>query len=208
MKKWFGVLALVSLFVLVSVPMAFSAPSDYPVTLTIANQQIQGSTYYFDVLLRFNGTPIDFKPGDLTLWILYNESALDKSSLTLSKVVGVQCATDWYIDIDPPYKILRRLRQGTDIYCDPHPVYPNCLAIDTILLGNDYSAVGYTNLSPLTAADRNSLLCRVKINILDSEKPFGVMWDTRNWAVNRIMPNNEPEITSTTGDRLATFLME
>ena len=216
MKKWFSVLALASLFIFVSVPMAWSyEASDYTTTWTIANRHIEDSTYYFDIFLNFTGTPTDFKITDTTLWINYNESALEHDIIYYQspKLAGDwwyeestdewfnnSILTTWYTRTSGVTTIWK---QSAQIYIDGFDL--NTLAIDTNLISTyTYVNQGYTSARiPLTSAHGNRLFCTVQFNILTDAEPFGIAWDSDNWSVGRIMTDGNYESLTT----YATFLM-
>jgi len=194
MKRNSIIRVLACLMVFSLAPAAFPEASDYTTLWTIANRRVESDSYYFDILLTFTGEPENFKVGELSFWITYNEEALDKASMQFSGYDwygDLAVYSDWFTKIGP---FTVEFRSDQEIHIAPHPVYADNLMIDTTLLGTQYADFGYTaGLLPLTAADGPSHFCTVKLDIIDDSKPFGVGWNLDNWGLSRIMPDSEPE---------------
>jgi hypothetical protein len=159
-------------------PFSIQDASDYSTRWSIADQRIEGDTYYFDVRLAFTGEPADFKVGDVSLWIGYNENALEKDSVDVARYSGNEIETDWIRDIAPGETIYRRMRKEAEFFIQTHPQHPDTLTIDTDLLWTaSYDYFGYTeDLRPLTSGDGDSLFCIVKLAIKDHNQPFSIEW--------------------------------
>lgn len=197
MKRNSMIWIIACLMVFSLAPAALPDASEYTTLWTIANRRVEGDNYYFDVLLTFTGTPEDYKVGELSFWITYNEEALDKNSMELSGYdwYGDHAVySDWFTQVGP---FTVELRSPTEIEVAPHPQFEDNLMIDTQILGMQYDNFGYTtDLLPLTAADGASHLCTVKFDIIDDTKPFNIGWNLYNWSTSRILPDSEAENTT------------